>query len=58
MKVRSASFALDHGCSVIICNGMKYNTIRNIMAGTTIGTMFTPLDMQVLVLQKGPSEGS
>merc|ERR1719339_463491 len=44
-KVRSASFALDHGCSVIICNGMKYNTIRNIMAGATIGTMFTPLDM-------------
>ena len=47
-KVRSASFALDHGCSVIICNGMKYNTIRNIMAGATIGTMFTPLDMQVV----------
>ena len=47
-KVRSASFALDHGCSVIICNGMKYNTIRNIMAGAPIGTMFTPLDMQVV----------
>ena len=35
--------------SVIICNGMKYNTIRNIMAGATIGTMFTPLDMQVIL---------
>ena len=45
-KVRSASFALDHGCSVIICNGMKYNTIRNIMAGNAVGTMFTPLEMQ------------
>ena len=44
-KVRSASYALDHGCSVIICNGMKYNTIRSIMAGNAIGTMFTPLDV-------------
>ena len=60
-KVRSASFALDHGCSVIICNGMKYNTIRNIMAGATIGTMFTPLDMQgtsVEVLAKNSRGGS
>jgi delta-1-pyrroline-5-carboxylate synthetase len=27
-KVLSASYALQHGCSVIICSGMKYNTIR------------------------------
>jgi delta-1-pyrroline-5-carboxylate synthetase len=27
-KVQSACYALDHGCTVIICNGMKYNTIR------------------------------
>ena len=44
-KVRSAGYALDHGCSVIICNGMKYNTIRNIMAAQNIGTMFTPLEI-------------
>ena len=27
-KVESASYALSNGCSVVICNGMKYNTIR------------------------------
>ena len=27
-KVESASFALQNGCSVVICSGMKYNTIR------------------------------
>ena len=27
-KVDSASYALNHGCSVIICNGLKYSTIR------------------------------
>ena len=61
MKVRSASFALEHGCSVIICNGMKYNTIRNIMAGNNIGTMFTPLEMEgtsVEVLAKNSRAGS
>merc|ERR1719471_718188 len=60
-KVRSASFALDHGCSVIICNGMKYNTIRNIMAGNAVGTMFTPLQISgtsVEVLAKNARTGS
>lgn len=27
-KVKSALYALDNGSSVVICNGMKYNTIR------------------------------
>ena len=27
-KVNSALWALDNKCSVVICNGMKYNTIR------------------------------
>ena len=60
-KVTSAGFALDHGCSVIICNGMKYNTIRNIMAGENIGTMFSPLEIQgtsVEVLAKNSRSGS
>jgi len=60
-KVMSAGFALDHGCSVIICNGMKYNTIRNIMNGDNIGTMFTPLESEgtsVSVLAKNARTGS
>jgi len=60
-KVKSGAYALDHGCSVIICNGMKYNTIRNIMAGNNIGTMFTPLEntgTSVEVLAKNARNGS
>ena len=40
-KVKSALWALDNGCSVVICNGMKYNTIRKIMYGQKIGTFFS-----------------
>jgi len=60
-KVKSGAYALDHGCSVIICNGMKYNTIRNIMSGQNIGTMFTPLEntgTSVEVLAKNARNGS
>jgi len=45
-KVTSASYALSNGCSVVICNGMKYNTIRNIMAGQNVGTMFVPIEIE------------
>ena len=60
-KVQSASYALDHGCTVIICNGMKYNTIRNIMAAQNIGTMFTPLEISgtnVVGVAKQARQGS
>merc|ERR1719471_1099099 len=60
-RAKEADLTLDHGCSVIICNGMKYNTIRNIMAGNAVGTMFTPLEMQgtsVEVLAKNARTGS
>ena len=40
-KVQSALWALDKGSSVVICNGMKYNTIRKIMKGEKIGSFFT-----------------
>jgi len=45
-KVMSASYALSNGCSVVICSGMKDNTIRNIRAGQNVGTMFTPLELE------------
>merc|ERR1719370_725562 len=60
-KVQSACYALDHGCSVIICNGMKYNTIRNIMAGENIGAMFSPLEVRgtsVEILARNARAGS
>jgi len=40
-KVLAATFALNNGCSVVICNGLKYHTITNILAGVKVGTMFT-----------------
>merc|ERR1711884_536872 len=39
-KVNSALWALENKCSVVICNGMKYNAIRKIMDGEKIGTFF------------------
>ncbi|XP_023338909.1 delta-1-pyrroline-5-carboxylate synthase isoform X4 [Eurytemora carolleeae] len=45
-KVKAACYALEHGCSVVICSGMKYNTIRNIMSAENVGTMFTPLEIE------------
>ncbi len=45
-KVNSAMWAMDSGVSVVICNGMKYNTIRKVMRGEKVGSFFTkaPLD--------------
>ena len=35
-KVKSALWALENGSSVVICNGMKHNTIRKIMGGEKV----------------------
>ncbi|PSN57805.1 Delta-1-pyrroline-5-carboxylate synthase [Blattella germanica] len=40
-KVKSATWALDHGVSVVICNGMQDNAVKTILAGRRIGTFFT-----------------
>jgi glutamate 5-kinase len=40
-KVKSAMWALEHGSSVVICNGMRHNSIRKIVDGEKIGTFFT-----------------
>merc|ERR1739844_261087 len=39
-KVNSALWALDNGVSVVICNGMKYRSIRKIIDGEKVGTFF------------------
>jgi len=60
-KVKSASYALSNGCSVVICNGMKYNTIRNIVAGQNVGTMFVHVELEgtsVEVLAQNARTGS
>ncbi|KAJ8914964.1 hypothetical protein NQ315_002488, partial [Exocentrus adspersus] len=40
-KVNSATWALDRGVSVVICNGMQDNAIKTILSGRKVGTFFT-----------------
>ncbi|CAB0012813.1 unnamed protein product [Nesidiocoris tenuis] len=40
-KVRAATWALDRGVSVVICNGMQEKAIKTIMSGRKLGTFFT-----------------
>ena len=40
-KVLSALWALKNGTSVVICNGMEYNSIRRIFKGERCGSFFT-----------------
>ncbi|XP_058061064.1 delta-1-pyrroline-5-carboxylate synthase [Anopheles bellator] len=40
-KVMAATWALDRGVSVVICNGMQDKAIKNILTGRKVGTFFT-----------------
>ncbi|XP_018575321.1 delta-1-pyrroline-5-carboxylate synthase, partial [Anoplophora glabripennis] len=40
-KVNSATWALDRGVSVVICNGMQDKAIKTILSGRKVGTFFT-----------------
>ncbi|XP_063221326.1 delta-1-pyrroline-5-carboxylate synthase isoform X2 [Bacillus rossius redtenbacheri] len=40
-KVEAATWALEHGVSVVICNGMQEKAIKTILDGRKIGTFFT-----------------
>ncbi|XP_019865690.1 delta-1-pyrroline-5-carboxylate synthase [Aethina tumida] len=40
-KVNAATWALDRGVSVVICNGMQEKAIKTIMSGRKVGTFFT-----------------
>jgi delta-1-pyrroline-5-carboxylate synthetase len=40
-QVQAATWALNRGVSVVICNGMQEKAIKFIMAGRKIGTFFT-----------------
>ncbi|XP_050420621.1 delta-1-pyrroline-5-carboxylate synthase isoform X2 [Adelges cooleyi] len=40
-KVQAATWALNKGVSVVICNGMQEKAIKSIVAGRKIGTFFT-----------------
>lgn len=40
-KVKAASWALERGVSVVICNGMEESAITRIISGKRVGTFFT-----------------
>ncbi|EAA07467.4 delta-1-pyrroline-5-carboxylate synthase [Anopheles arabiensis] len=40
-KVMAATWALDRGVSVVICNGMQDKAIKSILTGRKVGTFFT-----------------
>ena len=40
-QVQAATWALDRGVSVVICNGMQEKAIKLILDGRKIGTFFT-----------------
>lgn len=40
-KVNAATWALDRGVSVVICNGMQEKAIKTIIGGRKVGTFFT-----------------
>jgi glutamate 5-kinase len=40
-KLNAATWALDRGVSVVICNGSQDNAIKTIVDGRKVGTFFT-----------------
>ncbi|XP_054167264.1 delta-1-pyrroline-5-carboxylate synthase-like isoform X2 [Oppia nitens] len=50
-KVKSATWALERGVSVIICNGMEDQAITRIMSGKRVGTFFTQYQEKVVSVQ-------
>lgn len=44
LQVKAASWALEHGVNVVICNGSAQHTINAIMNGRKVGTFFTNVE--------------
>lgn len=40
-KIAAASWAVEHDCSVVICNGQQENAITDTINGKKIGTFFS-----------------
>ncbi|KAG7153703.1 delta-1-pyrroline-5-carboxylate synthase-like [Homarus americanus] len=60
-KVKAASWALERGTSVVICNGLAQGAIKGIVHGRKIGTFFTTNNengLEVEVLTKNARQGS
>ncbi|KAG5682345.1 hypothetical protein PVAND_011702 [Polypedilum vanderplanki] len=59
-KLNAATWALDRGVSVVICNGSQDNAIKEIVEGRKVGTFFTEStsgSMQVDILADNARNG-
>ncbi|CAG2164936.1 unnamed protein product, partial [Oppiella nova] len=56
-KVMSATWALDRGVSVVICNGIEDQAINRIMSGKRIGTFFTQSKEKTVSVQALAANG-
>ena len=45
-QVQAATWAMDRGVSVVICNGMQEKAIKTIISGRKLGTFFTDAPTQ------------
>lgn len=50
-KVKSATWALKRGVSVVICNGTEEQAITKIVTGKTIGTFFTEYKKEIMTVE-------
>jgi len=55
--VEAATWALDKGVSVVICNGMEDNAIKTILDGRKIGTFFTDVKSSHLPVETLAEDG-
>lgn len=44
IRLNAATWALDRGVSVVICNGSQDNAIKTIVGGRNVGTFFTEVE--------------
>ena len=59
-KVKAATWALDRGTSVVICNGLKQGLVNSVVQGRKVGTFFTHHNdsgLAVEVLAKNARKG-
>ena len=58
--MKAASFALDHGVSVVIANGQfkETNIIKDILKGKKIGTFFTIAENEVSSVEDQAIKGN
>ena len=56
-KVSSAVWALERGCSVIICHGNEEQAISRVVNGKQVGTFFTDAKQETVAVEAIAADG-